>query len=573
MKFIFLLVFFIITLIPTSAQIVVNPTVVYHGLNQISISSPAGIKSILRYDGGLIFSSWKELKSGFENKDFKIGQLPIISNCNKQIKFIVQCKALSYDTKLKIKIISCNNTSIIYDLNLAGVWNVYKEEYGNVELGSTKCHIFEVFAQGEKVRLDSIISPSPLFKIKYTNIKPPVIIQPRTKYTYEVCYTPTKIGRFKCPILTYIHREQPSGGFTNFIVSDTGYATVVLPKNKIITPPQPLAINKRKPIVQKPKITFSKPKINDIKNNNSFFNKTPKNVKSKDFTVLKKKEKIFSYSNPKIVSINTVKNLNSIKNGNDSLRFNNSLTKYLTSGYLLTTNKNFKPINETSLNFKEQIDYNFSFKDFRIYDPTTFRMMLSPTANSIGKSKLSIGNYDVLGWIAQYGLDSNLTLIGAGLFLPRTSINQFTLVGTIGLKNEFYNQNLYRFSGGLQTGITLSDSSTILLGVPYVVSTFGNEDQRINFVLGYSIRHHDRFNNDKFYRYSPIVSIGGDFRFIDNFKIIFRTALFDNLNTKPFVLSFRYFGLNYSIDAALGVNFDNNNKINFAPILNGFYVF
>lgn len=594
MKLHFFYIFFCLVLLNNKlfSQVYYNPTVVYHGENYLTITCPDGIKSVDRYDGGIIFSSWKAITPSYENKDFKVISISKFNTCPKQVNLKLLCKALGHEAKFKLRVTTCKNKIYSYDYVLAGVWNVYKEEYGNVELGTTKCHTFQVYAQSESVRLDSIASPSPEFKIKYTMKKPPIIIPPRTTYKYEVCYTPSKLGRFKCPIFTYIRREQPAGGLYTFVVSDTGYATVVLPKNQ--TPP--IAMNKptQKPI-QKPLIKDkpiatnlgNKPVTKPVTQNRSNIKPPPILIPKQEKTISQKKIIV----KPKVI-VENKKNIpkkdniaqvqkdrqkilpktsvpdSSEKQNTDKVNLLNK-TILQTIAIEPTSEKQAQPKQDFVTKNNLQPITIIEYEDLQ--DPTIFRMLATPTANPVGEGKLAVGNYEVAGWVANYGLTEDLTLIGAAVYLPQISKIPQTFFGSIGAKYQLYNQGFMRFSGGAQLGFTANDTSNISLIIPYLTATYGNEDQRINFNAGYNFRNH-RKPNDNFFRYSPVATLGFDYRFAKNFKLVLETALLENADSKPFVATCRYFGKNYSIDLGCGANIDSENNIIFAPILNAFYI-
>jgi hypothetical protein len=204
-----------------------------------------------------------------------------------------------------------------------------------------------------------------------------------------------------------------------------------------------------------------------------------------------------------------------------------------------------------------------------ITDPTTHRAILMPTARSIDSGKVFVSNYDLVGWLAGYGLSDRLTLLAGLLYLPRF-IN-YNVVATAGGRYELYREGIVRGALGMQANYSRSDVSTIVLLSPYAVISLGDDDRRLSAALGYTWRHHTPTQGEPFDRQAAVLAIGGDYRIGRNWKIAAEGYLLESAGTQPLAVALRYFTNRFAIDAGLGLG-ATDGVVRVAPVVAGTWV-
>ncbi|MEO5930309.1 MAG: hypothetical protein ABIR47_10295 [Candidatus Kapaibacterium sp.] len=184
-------------------------------------------------------------------------------------------------------------------------------------------------------------------------------------------------------------------------------------------------------------------------------------------------------------------------------------------------------------------------------DPTTFRNIVMPTSESVGKGRTFAGTYDLAGVLAGYGVTDRLTLIGGGAFVP-AAISKFTL-GTIGGKYEIPLGGELSTAVGFQYGYSSTKESNISVSAPYAVISLGDRSRRISVAAGYSWKHHNA-SGLEFDRNAYILAIGGDVTLRRGLKLVAETYVVESSGLAPVVASVRWFGEHYAFDAGLGVD-------------------
>jgi hypothetical protein len=313
------------------------------------------------------------------------------------------------------------------------------------------------------------------------------------------------------PILVYLRRRYPAGGHTSFIVADTAFVNVV-PTATGPRPSPPIAVRRRtRPpssqlIAQPPLIILPPPK--------DTVRVIPKVIPSTARAV------------PLVL---------------DTLRAVPS-----------TPGEPYAVVAEEELT-----------------DPTTHRAILMPTARSIDSGKVFISNYDLVGWLAGYGVNDRLTLLAGFLYLPRF-IN-YNVVATAGGRYELYREGIVRGALGMQANYSRSDVSTIVLLSPYGVVSLGDDDRRVSAALAYTWRHHTPAEGEPFNRQAAVLAIGGDYRIGHNWKIAAEGYLLESAGTQPLAVALRYFTDRFAIDAGVGLG-ATEGVVRVAPVVAGTWV-
>ncbi len=239
-------------------SISIYPTVLYPGMNLITITSQDGIGSIQRRLPG----QWVSIITGQTTPGMRIITAPFFTTCEQRTSFLVLVTTISESVNLQFRVTDCHGDDRDFALQLTEVWRVSREDFGTMQVGDVSCREFKVetTSGGTSYRIDSVRSPSKQFTIRYTDRRPPLLLRRGLTYTYNVCFTATKPGRYLVPIHVFLKREQPAGSFTNFIVADTAFVTVI-PAPKPVRPP---VVRPRPPRPPPPVIPPPPPPVADL---------------------------------------------------------------------------------------------------------------------------------------------------------------------------------------------------------------------------------------------------------------------------------------------------------------------
>jgi hypothetical protein len=155
---------------PARAQeISVYPPVLYSGTNVLTITAPNGLASVTGHVGG----AWRSLITGLSAPYIRIISGATFVQCGTKVTFVVYIKTTRPIGLFELRVADCDGNIKYFDFSESETWNVYREDFGNVMLGANACHTFRVDANGTTVIVDSVTSPSPDFRIRYTNGRPP----------------------------------------------------------------------------------------------------------------------------------------------------------------------------------------------------------------------------------------------------------------------------------------------------------------------------------------------------------------------------------------------------------------
>jgi hypothetical protein len=192
---------------PTS----IFPTELYSGDNVITIRLAKGIRKIATTS-----TSNVRVVSGTGN-----------FSCDRQRDLQVFLATASEDAWLAVHVTDCDNRDYIDTLRIATKWEIDRNNYGEVDSGSTACREFQVRAiGGATIYLDSISVDDPELILRLPT-RLPIRISPGTVFNYRVCVRANTLGFKKFPVVTWIRRTYPSAGNTTYAVADTGAVVVV----------------------------------------------------------------------------------------------------------------------------------------------------------------------------------------------------------------------------------------------------------------------------------------------------------------------------------------------------------
>ncbi len=501
-------------------DISVYPPVLYSGLNVITITAQHGISRIMRGTS----TGWSDLTSDLKTPLYRIVSGPTFSQCARKATFVVFVYTMNHDINLHIRTIDCRRNTEMITLSLENLWRVYREDFGTVTLGSTACRTFQVSASGGDFVIDSVGSPTPDFRIRYTGRRPPLKMAGAGVYNYDVCFTAAKVGRVRMPIYVFLRRRYPAGGHNTFVVADTAYVHVIpLPGARPESPPPtrpPVASGRddRTLVAQPPAIVIPRQSVPVD---------TPRVIPQATRTDLRTASlQPVSIERPAIE--------------------NRGTTEPTVSAEILS-------------------------------DPTAHRVVLMPTARSIDSGTIFISNYELAGWLLGYGVNDRLSLLAGALYIPDGSGDN--LIATAGGRYQIYRKGFVQGSLGAQANFSRTELSSIVLLAPYATLSLGDDDRRASLMLGYTWRRHTPADSGiaPFNREAMILGLGGDYRIGQHWKLAAETFLLQEAGYQPLILTLRYFDKRFAIDAGLGMDLGilggRTEGIRVAPVITGTWVF
>lgn len=495
---------FLLTSSGTFAQNSIYPTVLYSGVNPFTVSASDGIEKIEIYTN----DGWKPLVIGLRTRYYRVMSSPVFRRCAKQATFSLFVERIDQNFDVEIRVTDCDGSRRKYSVGLENTWTLFYEDFGTVTLDDRPCHTFSVQSNSGSFVVDKVVSSSNQFEIRYPFRKPPLRIQGAQVYRYSVCFTPRQVGRIQIPIYVHIRREQPVGEYTTYIVADTAYVNVIPSPNArtpVRTPPPPV-VAAPPPRPRAPRLPPDGP--------------TPPPKPA-----------------PQVLEAQPMAP--------------ESLVDFVES----------TPIVEEPV-----LDDTTTPEEF-IFDPTTFRTILTPTARSLGKGRGFVGSYDVAGIVAGYGLTDRLTIIGGGVYVPASINETFAVSG--GAKYEFYRDEMLRAAGGVQINFSGTEESEIFLAAPYATVNYGTLDRSASLTAGYSWRRHSPSDTSiaPFTKQAILVGAGGDFRFANRWKVAGEIFYIQNSEFQPLALTLRYFGHRFAIDGGIAVDMTPDETVAVLPVL------
>ncbi len=500
-------------LIPLALQAGIYPDEIYSGVNPIGISEPAGIASIQINIG----RGWQTLRSGVGNNFFRVSKGASFSRCAKKASFVLFVERIDLNLAIRIRVNKCGGGSQTYTMSLENPWSLFHEDFGTVTLNDRPCHTFLVKAAGARFVVDRVESPSKDFVISYPFRKPPIAIVGRKTYRYSVCFTPTQVGRIKVPIYVHIRRDQPVGKYKTYIVADTAYVNVVRGKESRPDPDQPIRTIERPAPPPKPKAPAPPP------------------------------------SGPKEPPV-PVPNLD------------------------MATPVEGDPIvpDDHVIVFADPVPFEaprLPLYEKPIFDPTTFRRILSPSARPLAKGSGFLASYDVAGLLAGYGVTDQLSVLAGGAWVPE-GLGDFTAVSA-GAKYALVDRETFDLSAGVQANLTTSPASDIVSAAPYVVADLGTRDYRVGATLGYSWRRHTPSDTTiaPFERRALLLGLGGDYRLARHWKISGEAFYITGSEIEPLALTLRWFNQRLAVDAGIVLDLVPEDGVTVAPLVSGVWVF
>lgn len=199
----------------------------------------------------------------------------------------------------------------------------------------------------------------------------------------------------------------------------------------------------------------------------------------------------------------------------------------------------------------------------RYSDPTTFRTIVTPNAILPKRGRFVAGSYDLVGLMVGYvPIDNVMVMAGGAVPLPDdwggVSGNMYAGYG-IGVKAGLEIMPRLDVAGGLIWGGSMYDSdatpdsveSKISVLSPFAAISYGDDDSRASISAGYAMKTHRILIAGEIEKNAMVVSIGGDYRFADRWKIAAEVTTMESLGYIPIALTARWFGRTWALDAGL----------------------
>lgn len=193
-----------------------------------------------------------------------------------------------------------------------------------------------------------------------------------------------------------------------------------------------------------------------------------------------------------------------------------------------------------------------------LVDPTTFRSIIVPTAETIEQGTWYAGTYDVVGLTAGYGVTRNLTVTGFGAWVP-PGIAKLAAGGLLA-KYRLIDTGLVQLAAGGAVGISSTEQSDISVAAPFLVASLGDRRNRISVAAGYAFKHHKQPGYE-FDTNATIVAVGGDVTIARGWKIAAETYYIESSGLAPLVLTGRWFTSSFALDFGFGIDLGGGNDI------------
>ncbi len=217
-------------------------------------------------------------------------------------------------------------------------------------------------------------------------------------------------------------------------------------------------------------------------------------------------------------------------------------------------------------------------------DPTTFRTIAAPNAIVPARGTIVGGVYDLAGLMAGYVVfDDVMILGGGGVPLPDDWGGvKGSMYGaySLGVKARLLKGERLQAAVGYQWARSIYDQeqtpdtleSGIVAHTPYAAVSYGDDDSRASITAGYAFKHHTTIDAGEFNRNALIMSIGGDYRFANRWKVAGELLAMQTLGYAPIAFTARFFGETYAVDAGfayLGLATGDGDvpSLKFAPVI------
>ncbi|MBC8144505.1 MAG: choice-of-anchor D domain-containing protein, partial [bacterium] len=196
-------------------------------------------------------------------------------------------------------------------------------------------------------------------------------------------------------------------------------------------------------------------------------------------------------------------------------------------------------------------------------DPTTFLSIITPNAIIPPRGRFVAASYDVVGLLFGYvPIDNVMVMAGGAVPLPDdwggVIDNMYGAFG-VGIKAGIEVAEHMNIAGGLTWGRSIYDAestvdtveSTISALTPFIAASYGDDDSRISATIGRAMKTHKIILAGEIEKDAMIVSVGGDYRFDNRWKLAAEVISMESLGYIPIAVTARYFGKTWALDVGL----------------------
>lgn len=198
------------------------PSELYARENVLTFYLPEGIESIRP-----VFDSLAESLADVRPED-----IGTFENCRDSQRVRIRLHTVSRALDLRFRITDCAGIARMTRVPNR-TWRLDEVPFKDVVAGDTACRPFQIGLAGLPglgggEYLDSISVPMPGAFVRYgEDGAPPLRLDGGVLYRYFVCFAPKEPGTYRFPIITWMRRPQPAGGYTNYPVADTAVVRVL----------------------------------------------------------------------------------------------------------------------------------------------------------------------------------------------------------------------------------------------------------------------------------------------------------------------------------------------------------
>lgn len=190
-----------------------------------------------------------------------------------------------------------------------------------------------------------------------------------------------------------------------------------------------------------------------------------------------------------------------------------------------------------------------------ISDPTTFRSILLPSAIVPRQGTITTSMYDVIGIVGGYSITDNVMVIVGGVppFSNRwvgasDADASTTAAWSVGAKIGFPVTQDLTIGGGYQTGQSYYNrtstedlDSKITFNALWASAGWGNDDSRLNVLIGYTFKRHNTASDGSFNADATIIGVAYDQRISYHWKICGEMVFMRTMTFLPITCTARYF--------------------------------
>ena len=204
----------------TSGEVAIFPPVLYPGPNRLVITSEHGIASVrIIFPDSLVMAETRT----------EGGSVPADCPTSHEIGLHLPPGSSAVAVVLGIETALCDSVVDVVRIGMNSSWIHDVITFPEGGPGEKVCAKFQVGVNAYVPETDPVVTgvTSPDSRVSFEFPSPPPIRIPQgTTYRYTVCFSSDTAGTFRIPVVTWMKRDYPYGGFTTYPVADTAVIRV-----------------------------------------------------------------------------------------------------------------------------------------------------------------------------------------------------------------------------------------------------------------------------------------------------------------------------------------------------------